>query len=115
MRQSTRRRRLEQSQRGWAVLPRGPFGPVKIRALAAQQCWQTDISAGPTPRGNKLAGLGQSGGTKDRSMSMTEYFAYLHDHQATTDLAKAFAEIVMLRTSGAGPVRARSDHERMAS
>jgi len=36
-------------------------------------------------------------------MSMTEFFEYLHDHQATTDLAKAFADIVMLRTTGAGP------------
>jgi len=46
---------------------------------------------------------------------MTEFFEYLHDHQATTDLAKALADIAMLRTSGARPVRARSEHARRAS
>jgi len=115
MRQSTRRRRLEQSQRGWAVVPRGPFGPVKIRALTAQQCGRTGLSAGPAPRSSGVAELGRSGSAHDRSVNMTEFFEYLHDHQATTDLAKALADIAMLRTSGARPVRARSEHARRAS
>ena len=34
-------------------------------------------------------------------MSMTEFFDYLDDHTATTDLAKALAEAAMLRTTGA--------------
>lgn len=46
-------------------------------------------------------------------MSMTAFFGYLHDHEATNDLAKALADVALLRTTGARPVRAR--HERMAS
>jgi len=48
-------------------------------------------------------------------MSMTAFFEYLHDHQATTDLAKALADMAMLRTSGARANRVPSIHERIAS
>ena len=44
MRRSTRRRQLEQSQQGWAALPRGPYGPVKIHAQTAEQLARTDLS-----------------------------------------------------------------------
>jgi hypothetical protein len=40
----------------------------------------------------------------NRSMSMTTFFEYLHDHPATGDLAKALGEVVMLRTCGARPI-----------
>jgi hypothetical protein len=32
---------------------------------------------------------------------MTTFFEYLHDHKGTTELAKAMADVVMLRTTGA--------------
>jgi hypothetical protein len=48
-------------------------------------------------------------------MSMTGFFEYLHDHEATTDLAKALADAAMLRTSGARPAPGHPDHERVAS
>jgi hypothetical protein len=51
----------------------------------------------------------------DRSRSMTAYFAYLHDHEATTDLAKALAAATMLRTTGAGQVRVPMSPARIAS
>jgi len=114
MRRSTRRQRLEQSHRGWVAPPR-PFGAVKIRALTARRLERADVSARGAARTDNLAELERGGGTKDRSMSMTAFFEYLHDHQATTDLAKALADVAMLRTSGARRVRPLSDHERMAS
>ena len=40
----------------------------------------------------------------DRSMSMSQFFGYLHDHSATTELAKALADVTMLRTCGAAPI-----------
>jgi len=86
MRQRTRRRQLQQSRRRRAALPRGPFGRVEGDAPAV-----------------------------DRSMSMTGFFEYLHDHEATTDLAKALADVAMLRTSGARPALCTSGHERIAS
>jgi len=46
---------------------------------------------------------------------MTEFFNYLHDHEATTDLAKALAEADMLRTTGARPAHAASGRARKAS
>jgi hypothetical protein len=48
-------------------------------------------------------------------MSMTAFFDYLHDHAATTDLAKALAEAAMLRTTGARAVRHPAAREKMAS
>jgi len=99
MRQRTRRRQLEPSRQGRAAASHGPFGPVKIHARTAEQLAHADISRP----------------TADRSMSMTAFFEYLHDHQATTDLAKALADMAMLRTSGARANRVPSIHERIAS
>ena len=48
-------------------------------------------------------------------LSMTAFFEYLQDHTASTDLAKALGEVVMLRTSGAKPVHSSSDREQVAS
>ena len=48
-------------------------------------------------------------------MSMTAFFEYLHDHAATTDLAKALADAAMLRTTGARPARVASGRARIAS
>jgi hypothetical protein len=86
MRRHTRRGQLEESRRRRAALPRGPFGRVGVH-----------------------------GPTADQAMSMTGFFEYLHDHEATTDLAKALADAAMLRTSGARPAPGHSDHERVAS
>ena len=51
----------------------------------------------------------------NRPMSMPAFFDYLHDHTATTELAKALAEVAMRKTCGAGPVRAASPRARLAS
>jgi hypothetical protein len=48
-------------------------------------------------------------------MSMTAFFEYLHDHTTTTELAKALAEVVMLRTSGVQPGGVPSAREQIAS
>jgi len=57
---------------------------------------------------------GPFGPIADPSLSMTTFFGYLHDHESTTDLAKALADVAMLRTTGARPRRV-PPHERMAS
>ena len=92
MRRSTHRQRREQSRRSSAAPPRGPLGPVTSRPE-----------------------FDQAGSTDDPSTSMTSFFEYLHDHKGTTELAKAMADVVMLRTTGARPDPARGDHERIAS
>jgi hypothetical protein len=115
MRQSTRRRQLEQSPRGWAAPSHGPFGPVRIHALSAEQLAHADVSTIGAATVTYVPDVDNSGPTTARSMSMTPFFEYLHDHEATTDLAKALADVSMLRTSGARPVRVRSNHERIAS
>lgn len=113
MRQSTRRRRLEQSRRGWDAPPRGPFGPVRIQAQTAERLEHPDASGAdwldPTTRENQTS----RGATMNR-LSITAFFEYLQDHNATTDLAKALGEVVMLRTSGAMPI-ASSDRAQIAS
>jgi len=114
MRQSTRRRQLEQSQRGWVAFPRGPFGPVKIQAVTADQLVRAEVSACEAARATFVPELGHLGCSPDRSMSMTAFFEYLHDHKATTDLARALADVTMLRTTGARRVPTAAD-ERMAS
>ena len=86
MRPRTRRHRMH-SPHGCVASPQGPVGHVIIQAPAGD----------------------------DRSMSMTAYFAYLHDHEATTDLAKALAAAAMLRTTGAGQVRVPMSQARIAS
>ena len=42
----------------------------------------------------------------DNPMSMTAFFEYLDEKPATSDLAKALSQIVMLRTCGARSGRA---------
>jgi hypothetical protein len=49
------------------------------------------------------------------SMSVPAFFDYLHDHDATTDLAKALGEVVMLRTCGARRDVRTPSSERLAS
>jgi hypothetical protein len=49
------------------------------------------------------------------SMSVRAFFDYLHEHGATTDLAKALGEIVMLRSCGARPAERTAPRERLAS
>jgi hypothetical protein len=49
------------------------------------------------------------------SMSVTAFFDYLGEHNATTGLAKALGEIVMLRTCGARRADTRVGRERLAS
>ena len=110
MRQSTRRRQLEQSQRGWAAAAQGPFGPVKVCAPTAEQLAYGGVSMS---RADHAAELEHSGSTTDRSM-MTAFFEYLHDHEATTDLAKILAEMAMLCANGARPVGIRVDRVRVA-
>jgi hypothetical protein len=102
MRKSTRRRQLEESQRGLAALPHGPFGRVKVDAPTAEQ-----LAHG--------AERGHSGRTAVGSMSMTEFFEYLHDHEATTELAQALADVAMRGTCSSRPVPGRSKHARIAS
>jgi hypothetical protein len=46
---------------------------------------------------------------------MTAFFEYLHDHDATTDLAKALADVAMLRAIGARRVGVDSNFKRIAS
>jgi hypothetical protein len=46
---------------------------------------------------------------------MTAFFEYLDHHAATTDLAKALADVVMLRTSGARSGPLPSTREQVAS
>jgi hypothetical protein len=48
-------------------------------------------------------------------MSVTAFFGYLHEHDATTDLAKALGEVVMLRTCGARHDARRTPPKRLAS
>jgi hypothetical protein len=48
-------------------------------------------------------------------MSVTAFFDFLGDHDATTGLAKALGEIVMLRTCGARRAEARVGRKRLAS
>jgi hypothetical protein len=48
-------------------------------------------------------------------MSVTAFFDYLHEHDATTGLAKALGEVVMLRTCGARRDALPARHERLAS
>jgi hypothetical protein len=48
-------------------------------------------------------------------MSVAAFFDYLHEHDATTDLAKALGETVMLRTCGARRDAPRPNRERLAS
>lgn len=115
MRQSTRRRQEDQSLRGWAVLPRGPFGPVKIQAVTAEQLAYADVSSCRAATATAVSEVDRSGPIAHRSMSMTAFFEYLHDHEATTDLAKALADAAMLRTIGARPFHVRSNQRRIAS
>jgi hypothetical protein len=42
----------------------------------------------------------------DGDMSMTAFFEYLDGHPATTTLARALSDVVMLRTCGASSGRA---------
>ena len=115
MRASTRRRQLERSQRSWAALPHGPFDLVTIHAPTAEQLVRGGVSTSSPARADDEHELDHSGRTADRSMSMTAFFEYLDDHDATTELARALADVAMLRTIGARPVPSRSNHERIAS
>jgi hypothetical protein len=115
MKQRTRRRQLEQSQRSWVALPHGPFGPVKVHAPTAEQLAYVDVRTSRAARADYEPERDHSGRTTDRSMTMTAFFEYLHDHEATTELAKALADVAMHRTCSARPVPSRSSHERFAS
>jgi hypothetical protein len=48
-------------------------------------------------------------------MSVTAFFDYLHEHDATTEMAKALGEVVMLRTCGARSDTRDPSRERLAS
>ena len=115
MRRSTRRRQLEQSPRSWAVLPHGPFGPVKIHATTAGRLIGADASACSPARADDRPNLNQPVRMEPESLSMTAFFEYMHDHAATTDLSKALADAVMLRTSGARSLPFPSTREQIAS
>ena len=115
MREHTRRRQLSESPRIWMTSPHGPFDPVRIQAPTAAELLHADSAAYGAPRAVGVHEPNHSGPVNDRLLSMTAFFEYLHDHAATTDLAKALAEVAMLRTTGARPARAASDHVRRAS
>ena len=67
-------------------------------------------------RVNDLPELTHSGRTTaDQSMSMRVFFAYLHDREATTDLAQALGNAAMPRTSGARSASVLVNDERLAS
>ncbi len=53
--------------------------------------------------------------TVSDSMSVTAFFDYLHEHNATTDLAKALGEVVMLQSCGARRNVRTANRERLAS
>ena len=48
-------------------------------------------------------------------MSVTGFFDYLHEHNATTDLAKALGEVVMLQSCGVRRNVRTPDRRRLAS
>jgi hypothetical protein len=48
-------------------------------------------------------------------MSVPAFFDYLHEHNATTDLAKALGEVVMLQSCGARRNVRTSNRDRLAS
>jgi hypothetical protein len=56
----------------------------------------------------------RSHATPISQMSVTAFFDYLHEHDATTNLSRALGEIVMLRTCGAR-CDAAPNAERLAS
>ena len=111
---STRRRQLEQSRRSWA-LPHGPFGPVTIHAGGAARLAPVEVSSGGTMGAGHPAHFHHAGPAEVETMSMTAFFDYLHDHAATTGLAKALAEAAMLRTTGARDLRLPARREQIAS
>jgi hypothetical protein len=47
-------------------------------------------------------------------MSVTAFFDYLHEHDATTALAQTLGQIVMLRTCGARGGASQVDQQRLA-
>jgi hypothetical protein len=46
-------------------------------------------------------------------MSVTAFFDYLHEHDATTALAQAIGQVVMLRTCGARRDASRTNQQRL--
>ena len=115
MREHTRRRQLSESPRIWMTSPHGPFDPVRIQAPTAAELLHADSAAYGAPRAVGVHEPNHSGPVNDRLLSMTAFFEYLHDHEATTDLAKALADAAMLRTIGARPFQVRANQGRIAS
>ena len=81
-----------------------PSEPGEPALCAPTTAWFADV----------VPNLNLTQAPADRSLSMPEFFEYLHDHSATTELAKALAEVTMLRTCGAA-APARSLPQRAAS
>ena len=82
--------------------------------MTAGQRVRADAPAWPA-RADYRSELNHPGRMELQSLSMPAFFEYLHDHAATTDLAKALADVVMLRTSGARQVPLPSTREQIAS